>query len=334
MMKVRLLLILSSAFMTACTLMPATKKSATQPMNSVRLATLYDVAIYESSSKKRVSLQQTAKALRDADVVFIGEYHGNHASHWLQAQLQAALHTSQPKQILSLEQFSTDKQAELNQYLKGEIGEVALIKTASAWPNYKASYRPLVEFAKQHNSPVIAANAPADIVRCIGRQGESYLSKLKPERRKQLAKQAFLNDVDYQAAFQKVMHAPSGATSKAQSALSNSYLAQLSRDNTMAESIVKALKQNPDHQLIHMNGAFHSDNHLGTVALLKQRLPDIKIKVISPVRLNADKSKNIPYDKGDYVYLLKPLPDQYANDAERSAAFKSMFSQARRKVCE
>ena len=330
-MKVVLLLFLTSMFLGGCALNPTPKKSLS---SSPKLATLYDVALYDGGTKQQVSLKQLANALSDADVVFVGEYHGNHASHWLQAQLQTALYAQRPQQILSMEQFSRDKQTELDQYLKGDIGEVALLAKANAWPNYKASYRPLVEFAKQHNLPVIAANAPADIVRCIGRQGESYLEKLKPQQRKLLADDVFRNDEAYQAAFQKVMHSPSVPTKKDKPRLSNSYLAQLSRDNTMAESILKALEQQPKHQVVHMNGAFHSDNSLGTVALLKQRRPNLRVKVISPVRLEPDSKTKITYAKGDYVYLLKSQPKQYANDAERNAAFKTMFSKAGRKVCQ
>lgn len=329
-MKLWFLSVLSAVFLSACTLHPTHDKSES---NTPVLATSYDVALYDSATKQRLSIPQAAKLLKDTDVVFIGEYHGNHASHWLQAQMQAALHRQRPQQILSMEQFSRDKQAELDQYLKSEIGEVALLKQANAWPNYKASYRPLVEFAKQHGLSIVAANAPADTVRCIGRQGEAYLSKLTKVQRSQLANQTFMNNEAYQAAFQKVMHSPS-MPAKEKGALSNSYLAQLSRDNTMAESILNALQKYPEHQVIHVNGAFHSDNHLGTVALLKQRRPDLKVSVLSPVRIDAESAGEIPYAKGDYVYLLKPQPDQYANDAERDAAFKSMFGKSRTKTCQ
>lgn len=314
--------------------------SAKAGASNLSLPTLYDVQIQDPSTNKTVSIDQLAQVLKGADVVFIGEYHGNHGSHWLQAQLQAALHKQHPKQVLSMEQFNRDKQSVLDQYLTGDIGEVALIKQGEAWPNYKASYRPLVEFAKQHQLPVIAANAPADVVRCIGRQGRDYLAKLDKAARRQVAAQPFLNNAQYQTAFQAVMHGPAQpakSSDKAASALSNSYLAQLSRDNTMAESILQAHQRYPKHQIIHTNGAFHSDNHLGTVALLKQRNPSLTIKVVSPVQtpdIEAKYQGKIPTKLGDYLYFVQPLPEQYASDAERDAAFKAMFSGAAKKACK
>src|SRR5690554_7260780 len=55
----------------------------------------------------------------------------------------------------------------------GTTGETEMLEDANVWVNYKASYRPLVEFARQHQLPVIAANAPAVTVRCVGREGKA-----------------------------------------------------------------------------------------------------------------------------------------------------------------
>jgi len=331
-MRIFLLLAVASV-LSACAV--PSKHSKEQGVASVSLNTLYDVHVLSSQTKKAVSIQALAHELRDVDVVFIGEYHGNHGSHWLQAQLQAALYQQRPQQMVSMEQFSRDQQPVLNQYLKGKQGEVSLLKQAGIWPNYKASYRPVVEFAKQHQLPVIAANAPAGVVRCIGRQGEGYLKKLSKQQRQQLAKQPFNNDAAYQQAFQKIMHQPSGKQGSSSARLSNSYLAQLSRDNTMAESIAQAMKTAPDAQLIHLNGAFHSDQGLGTVALLKQRLPHLKVKVISPVKYEDGQiMAALPYQQGDYIYLVQPQPKQYVSDTERADAFRAMFAKASKKVCQ
>lgn len=82
--------------------------------------------------------------------------------------------------VLSMEQFTRDAQPLMDDYLTGKIGEQYLIQKANAWPNYESDYRPLVEFAKSQQLPVIAANAPKPIVRCIGRVGIDYLDRLSP----------------------------------------------------------------------------------------------------------------------------------------------------------
>src|SRR5215510_15407064 len=64
-----------------------------------------------------------------------------------------------------------------------DLGEEALKSKGRAWSNYAEAYRPLVEFAKENRLPVIAANAPASFVRCVGQDGPEALSRATPERR-------------------------------------------------------------------------------------------------------------------------------------------------------
>ena len=300
------------------------------------LETLYSYHIVESPSQKRISVTELAKALSDKDVIFIGEFHGNHAAHLFQAQLQSKLFQQNANQILSMEQFNRDQQAILNRYLDSDIGEKTLIKEAPAWPNYAASYRPLVEFAKQQFIPVIAANAPADIVRCVGRQGKAYLKKLPSDAMQQLPAEPFYNSPAYQAKFSQFMRHDNPKSPTSKNKPSNGYFAQLLRDNTMAESIQIAHSQNPNHQIIHLNGAFHSNEYLGTVAALKHRNPHIKIAVISPVTVSDPNQPRIePSDLslGDYLLFVSPQPADYVQSDKRQAAIKAMFATANKKPC-
>ncbi|BBC39616.1 hypothetical protein PDPE_1-00456 [Photobacterium damselae subsp. piscicida] len=155
---------------------------ATAPQPSSKLNTFYDYRITDSNHNT-MTVEQLAKQLENADVVLVGEWHGHPAAHLLQAQLLAALYQQNADLTLSMEQFTRDKQGVLNDYLAGKIGESTLTKAANAWPNYTSDYRPLVEFAKQNQLDVLAANAPKSIVRCIGQQGGDYLNKLPENER-------------------------------------------------------------------------------------------------------------------------------------------------------
>ena len=304
-------------------------QSATAPI----LHNAYDYLLLNAQTQQPVSVAQLAKQLKNVDVIFIGEYHGNHASHLLQAQLQTLLYQQTPNQILSMEQFNRDQQAVLNQYLDNEVGEAYLINEAPAWENYAGSYRPLVEFAKQHFLPVIAANAPADTVRCIGRYGGAYLEKLTHQEAQLLAQQP-LADVDgYRQLFMGFLN---GSSHFDDAKANSSYLAQLSRDNTMAESILNALKTNPGAQVIHTNGAFHSNYGLGTVGALKRLDPSLTIKIISPEHVSPDQPMQFlpeALTKGDYIYLVQTQPQKYQNAQYRQQAFKRMFKKADAKPC-
>lgn len=310
-----------------------------QPATDSRPTTLYDARLVETASGQPLSEQELATQLEDADVVVIGEHHGHPAAHLLQARLQAALYGQQPAQVLALESFDLDHQAVVDKYLAGDLGEEELIEDADAWNNYKASYRPLIEFARRHRLPVTAANAPDGVVRCIGRQGPGYLGSLPPATRTLLPEQPFRDVPGYREKFLDTLGG-SGHSSPSEDArerLENAYQAQLLRDNTMADRILRARQRYPDHQVLMITGTFHSEQRLGLVAILEQRDPGLNVVVISPVTEEADRTRpkaDEHREKGDFLYFVLPLPERYQDEGRRSAAMKQQFSQASNLDCQ
>lgn len=298
----------------------------------ISLATMYDSHVVNTATAKPMSLTELASSLENADVVFFGEYHGHQGAHLLQSKLQVALHRQRPGQVLSMEQFSVDHQGTLNRYLSDELGEAELIEDAAAWPNYRASYRPLVEYAKARALPVVAANAPAEIARCIGRTGADYLNTLDTATRSQLPDQPFLDVPAYRAKFLQAMAHGSDHSER----LENQYQAQLLRDNTMAVSILDALKRHPGHQVLHINGTFHSEQSLGTVAALQARAPNLEVRVISPVLRDNITTPMAESELalGDIVYVLQPLPTEFRDTDRRFESLSKQFNNAPATSCD
>lgn len=319
--------------LNGCTAMPSTSS----PKNLTMPQTLYDARIVEPESGAALTPEQLARRLAETDVVIVGEYHGHQGSHLLQSRLQTALHRQQPRQILSMEQFNLDHQPELDRYLQGETGETEMIEDAAAWDNYRASYRPLVEFARQKNLPVIAANAPADIVRCVGRKGPSYLDKVPESIRQAMPSEPFMDTPAYREKFADAIGASHRDESTMNERMENTYKAQLLRDNTMATRIIKARGSFPGHQVLHLTGTFHSEDGLGTVALLKQRAPELSVAVISPAFWPATDTLP-PLDqnqsKGDFLYFIQPLPDEFKDSGREREAMKDRFQRSISKTCD
>ncbi|WP_372964695.1 ChaN family lipoprotein [Marinobacter sp.] len=310
---------------SGCSLIqPQPDFSATKP------ETLYDSVVIDANSRQPVSITATANALSKADVVVVGEYHGHQASHLLQTRLLQHLFNLNPRQILTMEQFNLDHQSALDDYLEGATGETEMMEDADAWDNYRGSYRPLIEFARRHKLPVIAANAPADVVRCIGRAGPDYLKRLPDDQREQLPEQPFMDTPAYRGKFIEAITGSHGTSDSAISEqMNNIYKAQLIRDNTMATRILRARELYPDHQVLHLTGTFHSEEKLGTVALLKKRAPELSIVVLSPVLWSAEESSAALEDKlnkGDYLYLIQPLPQEFRDSDRQKKAMKERFS--------
>ncbi|MDP5292331.1 ChaN family lipoprotein [Oceanimonas sp. CHS3-5] len=237
--------------------------------------TLFDYRLLDAGGQP-VPLTEAIPRLAEADVIMVGELHGHSGVHRFQAELLAALLARPRPMALAMEQFSRDRQTELNAYLAGKLGEDAFIEQANAWPGYRSDYRPLVELAKAAGIDVLAANAPRAIVRCIGREGPDYLSRLPDSHRGWVAERLTLEDDAYKARFMATRF-------HGQAPTDNQFAAQTSWDDTMAESIQRYLARHPGYRVMLTVGRFHISDGLGTVQRLARRNPKLNIALIYPV---------------------------------------------------
>jgi len=292
---------------------------ATSPSTS-SLNHFYDYQL-NSPQGQPLSLQKLPSELLTADVILVGEWHTHPGVHHFQTDL---LHTlsSQHSVALSMEQFTRDKQPVLNQYLAGEIGEQPLMSEGNAWPNYESDYRPLVELAKRQGLDVIAANAPKAIVRCIGRQGIGYLDKLDETERHYLAAEINTADSFYKDKFMASMHHGQPEQTERQ------YAAQITWDETMAESIVNYRKAHPQTQIVHIAGKFHTEGGLGTANSILRRAPELKVVVITPVASLSEKNGS------DYQLQVLEPPVRYVQQSNRMKAYQALKSRNDELVCK
>ncbi len=282
---------------------------ATQPVPPASLQTLYD---YQLSSDRQdpLTLEQAIARVTDADIILVGELHTHPAIHLLQSRLLAGLNDSAAQTgrqlTLSMEQFSRADQATLDAYLAGRIGETALIREGHAWPNYQSDYRPLVEFAKTHRLPVIAANAPKPLVSCVDQEGPEWLDKLPANRRSQLARELTLGNDTYRQKFMASMH-HGDADSNARR-----FAAQTSWDDTMAESMVDYLASHPGRQIMHIAGNFHVEGGLGLASRIASRNPALKVALIVPQTGDTPAAGR----PADVTVTVMPLPARWQSSTE------------------
>lgn len=308
--------------------------------------TSYVLARTDGGTAAPVSVADAADLLAAYDVVFLGEIHRHAGVHHAQMALFREIHARAPGLSLSMEQFERDGQAAVDDYLAGRIGENTLAQRVDLWANYGTSYRPLVEFAKEHKLPVIAANAPGMVVRCVGIEGPDFLARLKPDQRGWAAAELNLQDGPYKDKFLGFAAGDAGhggdpkaapGEKRAPSAQAlRSFAAQVTRDDTMAESIALHLARNPGRKVVHLTGYFHSDAFLGTVERLKLRMPSLRIAVVTPVQTDDAAPPDLtPADlaSGTLLLVVRPLPAPYASEDEMRAAIKRQMTQRRAATC-
>jgi uncharacterized iron-regulated protein len=296
-------------------------------------------------SSSVLSVDQLADTLKDSDVVFFGEWHDHPGNHLAEMALFRALHQRSPQLVLSLEMFERDVQPVVDDYMASRIGEEALQRRGRAWSNYAESYRPLIEYAKENGLAVIAAEVPTRVVRCVGQEGPEFLSHLRADQRNWAAAELHLDGGAYRDKFFRFLAednghgegAPTDMTGAPTPAALRSFAAQVTRDDTMAESIFLYLQKHPGQKVMHITGAFHVEGFLGTVERLKLRAPGMKIAVVAPAEADDPKHPEIAardMGNGNYAVLLRSLPKSYVNDAEMKAAMPGPMNVVTARRCD
>jgi uncharacterized iron-regulated protein len=264
------------------------------------------------------SFEWLVSRVASADVVFFGEQHDDPETHRVEFGLLDAIGRSGRPVILSLEMFERDAQPVLNDYLAGRMSEADFIAKSRPWDRYITDYRPMVELAKAKGWPVIASNVPRPMASAIGRKGLAALDTLTPDERTWAAKDNQCPDDAYRARFMESMRghgaggaAPSPGDTLPTAVATRFYLAQCVKDETMAESIVEALrKANNNAIVVHYDGAFHSDYRQGTVDRVKRRMPNLRLTVITAVPVTEQSTETLTEHAGraDYIIFTKRIP--------------------------
>jgi uncharacterized iron-regulated protein len=262
--------------------------------------------IYDAGGKA-ATISQIIEAAGKSDVVFLGENHDDAVGHFLQAEFFKKIRETFGEKrsvALSLEMFERDVQIVLNEYLSDLITEKKFLDDSRPWNNYKTDYRPLVEYAKQNNLSVIAANAPRRYVNMVSRGGRETLEKLSPDAKRLIAPLPYAQASEqYSKKFTALMGG--AGSSGANHGVSKILDSQTLWDTTMAFSISEFLKKQKNALVVHLNGSFHTENRLGTAEQLLRLNPKAKIVVVT-IRYEDDFTK---FDKvkhenlGDFVIL-------------------------------
>jgi uncharacterized iron-regulated protein len=225
--------------------------------------------------------------LATADVVFVGEQHDDPNTHRLELAVLEGLARRRGDLVLSLEMIERDVQESLDRFRTGQMDEAAFLAGARPWPRYATDYKPLVEFARAGNWPIVAANVPRPLASEVSKAGPAALdAKDADAKRSFAADRQCPADDEYFERFGKAMgDHPAGDAEAQRLMVSRFYEAQCLKDETMAESIARAHAEASTGGrrplVVHVNGAFHSDFRLGTAARVERRLAAARVVVVT-----------------------------------------------------
>lgn len=258
--------------------------------------------VYDVKKQKTIILDDIINDLANANVLFFGEEHNDSIGHYLEATLFKKMAIAYPGKVaLTMEMFHTDVQPVINEYLNGLISEKNFIKEARAWNNYK-DYKPMIEEAKSSKLDVIGGNGAARYSNAVTRGGLTILNDLPASSKQFIAPLPI--DTATGRYFDKFIETLGGHSMGGMKV----YQTQNFWDATMAWSIAKYTKANKDKKIFQVNGRFHSDEKLGTLAKLKRYAPKLKILNISAFSAEDFDSPdwNKYKDLGDYIIVTDP----------------------------
>jgi uncharacterized iron-regulated protein len=199
--------------------------------------------------------------------------------------------------------FETDNQLLIDEYFEGIIKESSFESEVRLWKNYGTDYKPLVNFAKEKGLKFVASNIPRRYASVVASGGFEALQKLSAEALKYIAPLPV--EYDPELACYKDMLSMGGAIGGKMESKVNENLpkAQAIKDATMAKSIVNHWQKG--QMVIHYNGSYHSDRHMGIIWYLNKYNPSIKVATITTVvQDNIDKIEDENKGQADFVIVI------------------------------
>ncbi|MGF1520740.1 MAG: ChaN family lipoprotein [Leptolyngbyaceae cyanobacterium] len=216
---------------------------------------------------------QDIQPLLGADVVYLGEQHDSEADHAAQLEIIKAVHAENANIAIALEMFQRPFQPVIDRYLAGEISEAELVEQTEyleRWGFPWEYYAPFLRFAQENQLPVLALNAPGEVVSKVAREG---LASLEGEELRYIPPISDIDtsNEDYRAFVSSIFGSHGGHDNFN---FDNFFAAQVTWDETMAETIVTFKQTSPDTLVIVLTGNAHVMYGYGIPDRVARRLGD------------------------------------------------------------
>lgn len=246
----------------------------------------------------QISYEELTNLSHQTDLIFFGEQHNNAIAHWLQFELIRDLAAdSATSTLIGMEMFETDQQILIDEYFNDHISQSSFENEVRLWNNYKTDYKPIVEYARENEIPLIATNIPRRYASAVYNNGLGALDSLSSSAKEWIAPLPVEVDTTLQS-YQKMAEMAQGHSGV------NLIYSQAVKDATMAHFILSNLDET--NRMIHLNGAYHSNDYEGIVWYLKQEDDNLDILTINTV--SADDIRNIEHEQLQSADITLAVP--------------------------
>lgn len=247
---------------------------------------------------KKTDFNKLVKATEGKTHLFFGEYHDCALGHWFQLALTKVLAEKHAHNLLvSFEMFEADNQLIIDEYFAGKISAKNFEDECRLWTNYKTDYKPIVEFMKANQIPMIASNIPRRYANSVFHNGLEHLDGLSEEAKRYIAPLPVKIDPTI-GCYKEIMEMGAGGH-KGERMMH----AQAIKDATMAHFILQ--HSTPGKIILHLNGSFHSNKFEGVPSFLLNVIPRENMLTITMVSQdNLDKLEESNHGLADFIFVF------------------------------
>lgn len=224
--------------------------------------------IYDVADARRLTPEQLWPRLADARFVLVGETHDSERDHAMQLQILTAL-ADRDEVALGMEMFQRPFQGALDAYVAGELDEEAMLERTQwedRWGFATAMYAPMWRLAAEREFPILALNVRRELTKRIAAVGLDGLTD---------AERADLPEIDrtgerYRAWMRDIFRSH-GAPMEPEK-FERFYQAQITWDETMADTAVEWSRAHPGATVVIVVGRGHVERDFGIPSRIRRRV--------------------------------------------------------------
>ena len=221
-----------------------------------------------------VDIRTMITEVSEVPVVFVGERHNASEHHKVQLEVLKGLRAKGKSLAIGMEMFEGSSQKTLDAWSSGKVPTSAFVKVYQwNWRNVPYwLYEDIFNFARENRVPMVALNAPRDIVMKVSRQG---LSSLNGDDLRSLPPGV---DAEVSDAYLDFIRWSYGVHSKNNEHFRHICEAQMLRNRVMASLIRDYHRLHPESVIVVLAGGGHTRERGGIPA----ELGDLPFKIILP----------------------------------------------------
>jgi uncharacterized iron-regulated protein len=268
---------------------------------------ILDGASLQGAAHVELDVDDLVRRGLEHDVVLVGELHDHPVGLPWAARFFDALAsrgvgaTPARTAALAMEFFERDEQDEVDALVRGELGEAAFLEaTGLRRGPWELGHRAMVETARRHGLPVVAANAPRAYTKRARIEGLDALRALPEAERALFALPDPLPGGRYRERFAELM---GGHEAMGEEKLAGFFVAQSVWDATMSESVLRTLDAGRAPVVL-VVGRFHVEHDGGVVQLLRRARPELRAMVVAMI----EGPEEIEPGRGDVLVEVGPAP--------------------------